>query len=755
LVGEAAVRRLPRTADAPVVRVPIAVALGLGIVGLILFLLATLSQLNTWSIALLTIVGGGVLLVADRQGIRERLRDLRSWRPGVPTWFEAVVIGLAIGLVTFALLTAFVPEDQSDAMRQHIPIARELWESGSAAEIVPMSVSRRPMQGHLLYAAAYGFGGPAAAKLLQSAVGLTAVAGVAGIAWLVAGRRASVAGAIVFATMPIVLWEFGHAFTDLFPVMFTAAAALCIMLWQRDGSIAWLIIAGALSGFGFTAKLNMGLVSLALAAAIFLVGRTSWQWRERSLALLAFALGNVVIIPWLARTYGITGEVPGLSTLVDQATGILFPDASPVVPAGSPAIMPESDALSSPAKRSPLELLRGLWILTFHGRELGFPIIGRGEIGILPLMLAPLAILGPRTRATAFLAVTAIASYVGWWLTAYQIARHLLPTLAILAALCGIGFASVLAATISPLRRILADAARTGLVLGCLAVPFFWLASPRAQLAVDVILGRESAASYVEREIPAAGTLAAASALLPADTPVGYVSVEWEGPQLYTEARLFYFSVYSLGDAAEDVLANLEKRGVRYFIWNRAKTDPEQWRSTLLSGEFLREHARILAADGNAYLFEVSPAIAPAAGMELTDNLLADPELARVKKRDSPWTTEGKIKRSGDLVEMAPKAFISQRVPVSGGDSYLLLARGACASENDHVELTLRWYDESDMPLGSATEEVIPGTAGSEQFLWRMAPAQAASVSAELAAAKGATCAFGQLGLYDLASRQP
>jgi hypothetical protein len=59
------------------------------------------------------------------------------------------------------------------------------------------------------------------------------------------------------------------------------------------------------------------------------------------------------------------------------------------------------------------------------------------------------------------------------------------------------------------------------------------------------------------------------------------------------------------------------------------------------------------------------------------------------------------------------------------------------------------------MPLGSATEEVIPGTAGSEQFLWRMAPEHATSVSAELGAAKGATCTFARLELFDLAPKNP
>ena len=113
---------------------------------------------------------------------------------------------------------------------------------------VPMDVSRDPVQGHLFYAVAYGFGGSAAATLVQTFAGLTAFAGVAALGWLVAGRVAAVCGAVIFSTMPMVLWQLGHAFMDLFPVLFMVTATACILLWQRNGALAWLVAAGALAG---------------------------------------------------------------------------------------------------------------------------------------------------------------------------------------------------------------------------------------------------------------------------------------------------------------------------------------------------------------------------------------------------------------------------------------------------------------------------------------------------------------------------
>ena len=78
--------------------------------------------------------------------------------------------------------------------------------------------------------------------------------------------------------------------------------------------------------------------------------------------------------------------------------------------------------------------------MTFHGEEFGFPVYGHGEVGIMLLLLLPFALLVPRTRSMALLAITAVVSYVAWWFTPFQILRHLLPTLVIAAAFQGLGW---------------------------------------------------------------------------------------------------------------------------------------------------------------------------------------------------------------------------------------------------------------------------------------------------------------------------
>jgi 4-amino-4-deoxy-L-arabinose transferase-like glycosyltransferase len=749
LLGEMLLPRLPLMATMPLVRLPIAIAVGSGMIGLYLLGLATFSALNT-----ATVVGGAAALLVltlllDRQRLGDDLRRLRSWQPAPPTTLEAVVVAIALGLIAYASLAAFVPEVHSDAIRHHLPIAREIWQTGAAPEFPPMWTSRSPIHAHLLYAVAYGFGGIPAAKLVHTLTGLVTLLGIAGLAWLVTPssgmrRLAAATGAAVFAAMPLVLWELGMALVDLFPVMFAVTAALCVLLWQRDGPIEWLAVAGALAGFGFAAKMTMGLMIVALGLAILLVGREPWQWRDRLLAGMVFALGTLVILPWIARSYALTGTIPGLSLLVDSTNGT--------------APVSTSDLPDFGIGRSPLALLRIPWELTFAGDR--FHQAGAGDVGILLLMTLPLALFAPRTRSTAFLLLTAALSYLGWVFTA-QLTRYLLPTLAIAAALAGTGVARVIAAPPAFPRRLLAWAAPASVVLGLVAAPLLLLPSPKFRLLpmIDVVAGDMTPTEFVNATIPAAAARRSASDLQPPDTPVGYIG-KWEGAQLYTEARLRYFgddtlgttpesillNLDQLGDTPEAVLASLERLGIDYVIWSREDTPPQAWDSTLLSSEFLRDHTRVLAADRGGYLLEIVPN-GGNWGVNPDRNLLQDQGLDDVGD-DGAWSIIGETRVRRGVVVLRARGAIAQEAPVSAGSPYLLVTSVECSEPDQRAQLTLKWLDDHQATLESSTETVLPGTKKSTQFLWHIAPPRATSVAVSLSAATGANCEYDEAALY-------
>jgi hypothetical protein len=602
-------------------------------------------------------------------------------------------------------------------------------------------------------------------------VGLVAIMGIAGIGWLGAGRIAGAISAATVATMPVVAWELGHAFTDFFPIFFTVIALLCILLWQRDGMLVWLLVAGALAGFGFTAKLNMGLVIVALAAAIFLVGSRPWQWRERVLALFVFGLGAAVIVaPWLLRGYAITGTVPGLSGLIELiarfAPGGLVPAelssrqelTAPVDPYTFTEGRTAGGSQEIGIGHSPVDLVLAPWTMTFHGEEFGFPVYGHGEVGITLLLLLPFALFVPRTRSMALLAITAVVSYVAWWFTPFQILRHLLPTLVIAAALSGIGLASIVATARTRTRQILAMAAQAGVIIGLIAAPLLYIPNQRTEAPVDLLLGKETTAEYLIRKVPAAAALLTASSLVPPDAMIGYIGRWSESAQIYTEARLAYFgvmfkvdplhanfnAVHLLGTTAEEVLTNLDRLGIHYIIWDRERTNAADWRSTLLSTEFLSNHTRILEGDRNGYLFEILPESHDPWGIQ-GPNLLKDPALDTVGDY-GPWTTKGQVDARRGVVWMEPGSSLTQTVPVSGGSPYLLTVSATCNNEDSRAELAFRWFDDRSNFIEITAERVVPGIEGSDLFLWHRAPQRAVTVSAEMTSRQ---CKFTDAALYN------
>jgi hypothetical protein len=748
-----------------VVRVPLATAIGLGLGGLVLFALALLGQLN----ATIVVVGAAALvvslLISDRQRLQEEAHRLTTWLPATPTWLETVVLGIAVGVVTFALLAVFIPETISDAILEHLPVAQGIWQTGSVAVFPLLNTSHEPVAGHLLYAVAFGIGGLPATQMVQAGVGLTAVAAVAGIAWLGAGRVAAVAGAAIFAGMPLTLWLLGHAFLDLFPVLFTVNSVLALLLWQRDGHPGWLICAGMLAGSGAAAKLpTMTLMIVAIICALVVVGRRPGHWRERVFGVALFVLSVVVVImPWVLRSTTISGGLSRLDPVVKRL-GVVLPQgflADGPVEAGGPAgIRPSLNPPVMAPDHSLLGLIRFPWDLTFNTTRFGFPIIRLGEVGLTWLMLFPLLVIAPRTRMMAFLSVTAGVGLLGWWLTPLQVTRHVLPALAIVAAMIGIAFASAIATPMGRARRVLATVSRAGLIASGVAALVFFLHGKLVTVPIDLLTGQQSAAEYVTEHLPVAAALESAAADIPTGSLVAYIGRHTQAPQLYTDAQLVIFEDPAvLGATPQEVLTNhnrfggdfkLDQVGIDFLVWNRDRAphgDPAYWQSAILSTPFLRDHTRIIAGDDQAYVFALLPESGTAWGVDTPHNLLRDPDLDTAGG-NGPWSREGTVRARRGIVTMRDQtSSLAQQVEVTPGKPYLLTATAICNVSGDPAILSLRWLDSSGQVLDVAQDVVFPGDAGSEQFIWRRAPTQAAVVSAEVASTG---CRFDTLALYEL-----
>lgn len=756
--GELLLSTIPGAPSDSLVRLPLAFGLGLGLFSFLWLVLAIVGRFDTISIVLATGLVTAALFLAANTRTQRRQPINWDWRQTPPGWYETILVSFSAGLITFALVAAFVPETAGDATRQHLPIAREFWQAHGALVLHDMPVTRQAIANHVVLAVAYGAGGITAAKLLQAAIAIGSIFGVAALGWLCRGRFAALISLCAFGTIPVVLWEVGHAFIDMLPVLLTTCALACVLLWQREDRYSWLVIAGAITGVGVSAKLNMIAVVIAIPIAVLVVGRASWNTRQRLVACVAFCLGAVTLLPWLVYNTIAAGPVAVLEPVLSRLPGSFPRPSEPppiaAMPAGEAAGDSEftgPSALWVPFGHEAIDLIRAPWLLTFHGDKFAYPIIGRGEIGVVPLLLVPISLFGFFRRPTLLLAIVAAITYVAWWLSPYQIARHLLPVLAIVAALGGSGLASLVEVNRTRgLLRVSAVAAQTAVAVGILLTSLFFVSSFRAQLPVAFLSGAESHDAFVRRSVRAAGPLLASDELLPPGTPVAYLGAETGGAQLYTEAQLVFFPFNDAGASAQQVLDTLASENISYIIWHRGETPARDSSSTIRSTPFLRQYTRILAGDNDAYLFEVLPAGNTIWGEATVTNLLQDPGLQEVRNAQNPWTMDGKRVTATGVIALQRGSTLMQEVPVIPGQAYLLETSVRCLENSGRAILTLRWLDTQGNAIATASERTMPRREISEQFIWRRAPEHATRVAAEFSMAGQGRCEFYGAALYEL-----
>ena len=731
-------------------RLVISCATGLGLFGLVGFVLGYAGALNTVSVAACAVgILGASWFLWQREGKHSILRDFR-WDIAEFTWLETVLAGVVAGLVVFASLSALAPEVMFDPFRQHLPIAETIWQSQSLRVIPYFGVSRDPVLGHLLFAIAIGRGDVNAAILLNMMIGIGCLAALAATTYQVAGRSAAVVGLAAYATMPLALWEMGHAYTDLFPVFFSLVSLHCALLWQRDGRSGWLVLAGLAAASGFAAKLTAVWVLIPLALGIFIIGRRPWNLRERIVASLWFSAGALAALPWFVRTLFVFGGLPAKLALFIES-------ALTSIPGVHVAIQQQVESGFNPIVgevgigHAVLDVVRVPFLIAFASDKYPDQAISSGDLGIILPLLIPFVLLIPRTRSSLLIALSVGVSYAGWWLSPLQATRHLLPTLAFLAILVGAGVASSVQLGESR-RNALTRSARVALGVGVILAPLLLVSGRMSQVPIDVIVGRVSAEEYVDREIPAASELARASEMFPPHAPLLYIG-KWGGAQLYTTARLVNAGQLTqesldeqFGQDEDDILRTLEGLGVSAFIWDRPTTKPEDATSSLLSLAFLSQHTRVIASSNDYMLFSIVPNGSDYWIVDPATTLVRDPEFETIKTKKSVWESGSRVAQSGGVIAPRRDDIIHQQIDVTGGTSYVMVASTSCPDYWSRTTLALRWLDVDGQEISRDSQVVFAGSTLNDQFIYATAPEGATYANVEFGGQS--RCEFSRVDVF-------
>lgn len=375
-----------------------ALALGIGILGLVLLLFAGLGLLSPFMIAGVAVAGAAGWIL----------------RPELEVDLDPRVGVLLLPLLAMGGIQALAPPIDTDEIYQHLALPKMMLHTGGLVGGMFTPDGSRPMGLHLNYAALLSFGGAPAVKGFHLLLALLLLAEVQRLGEKLA-PMAGWAGAMALAGSFTFLRELGLADNNL-PTSLMGLYALRAVIQDRPGRLA--LFSGLALSFKYTA-----------APLVFGLYLGDLVWRrdlKRSAWTTAAALGMVA--PWWIRNL-----LGGLHPL--------FPYAG--WPAGDRFVFAYVERYGM--GRDLLSMLMLPWNATLHGdptRYEGF--LGR----ISPLGLAALPgglyacwrASSERKPAWAVVLGSAAVCLLGWALGAHWL-RYLLPAAPAIALAIGLGVA--------------------------------------------------------------------------------------------------------------------------------------------------------------------------------------------------------------------------------------------------------------------------------------------------------------------------
>lgn len=516
------------------------------------------------------------------------LTIVRSPRPGAPfaaptAWSDRLFAACAAAALTFALIAAFAPETEYDALWYHLWLPARWLAAGRPVDIVEEYVSLYPLTWEMLYGAAMAAGGPGAAKLLHWACLPLLAATAAMLARALFPRASGWLAAALTITAPILLWEATTAYVDLALAWFLALGVYALLRHDATRDRRWIRAASLMFGVGLGIK-HLALVAMAIALAALLIR----EWRRADLrralrtAALFGAVALVLPAPWYARAFVASGNpvFPEMYALFGARPAARWSEASE---RGLRAFKNRFGA-----DRRAAQLLELPWDMTVHSALYG------GTLGPLFLILAPAALLRRRgPRASLVVAAGGSVAYLAVWaspVSSFQM-RFLIPLVPLLAALGAEG-ARIVAREASRARRgggALVAAVLVALLAANLppAVEWHerdrsgwsgWLTHVIRGVPVGVVIGAESEDAYLGRVVPSYRAWEFINANLPGQSRVLTFS---GGDQLYSARPRMWSDSTAAREATwatpagreAEALAAAERLGITHVLIDKRQIE--------------------------------------------------------------------------------------------------------------------------------------------------------------------------------------
>ncbi len=392
-----------------------------------------------------------------------------------------MLLGVSI-LGALALIGALSPPGTTDwdGLAYHLAVPK-LYLAAHRIFYVPFtSHSNFPFLTEMLYTLGLAFHGPALAKLFHYAMYLVTAGGIFALCRRHVNPTAGSIGALLFMSVPLVIWEAGAAYADITTAMYLLLAAYAVLNWEESGGRGWLAVAGIMSGFALGTKM-LALVPIgALCLWVLWLSRSKGGLRS---AMLVGLTAAVVGAPWYIKTYLYTGNpvYPFFSNIFggrnwSPADAELYRAAQQAMGMG----------------RSALDFIGIPWNVTMNGgafydAPVMYGLLGPAFLGLIGAQI----LVGGSNRAVQRLAFVS-SVFVCAWFFLMQNARYMITVLPFLSIIAGAGAATAFGSWKIG-RIVVAGFVVMCVGLGIVAGNSLVIGSARAAV------GLESADSYLSR----------------------------------------------------------------------------------------------------------------------------------------------------------------------------------------------------------------------------------------------------------------
>ncbi len=462
-----------------------------------------------------------------------------------------------------------------DGLAEHLAQAAYYVRHQRVAPLWHDHHSHFPATMQMLYTIALIGGSVSAAKLFHWLHGLMALAAVGLIARDFFRFESAFPAMFVLAASPMFIWLSGLAYVDLALMAYGLLAVWAFLHWQASAQPKCLLLSALLAGCGMSVKMQgLALYGILMAAALFIRPRggrkekpnisscsssnaaalsqqeVSWpggkdfslDWRGRlKWTALAALLGALWAAPWYVRSAINTGNpfypfaysiFGGKHWTADRA--LAYQRHQLEFGLGELPAQEKIEALPRWQRyfvgpREPWKFFFAPLGLTFLPWEYEVNIGPLQNLlsSIGPLWLALLPLLGfvrPRPPAVALIEKLFAPLYI-WWFFSMQLARYLLPMLALWTPAAG--FAAFVFLRGGRFSRYLTGAAM--LFAGAIALGIVYLLSASA---LPVVLGQETQETYLMRQLDVYEPSLYIRRYTPPDAVIA----------TYGEVRTFYFA---------------------------------------------------------------------------------------------------------------------------------------------------------------------------------------------------------------------